>query len=36
MKVFNEEVNCCQDCPFLNHVGMDGEDFGTYIHDKPE
>lgn len=26
MKVFNEEVNYCQDCPFLNHVGMDGED----------
>lgn len=26
MKVFNEEVNCCQDCPFLNHIGMDGED----------
>ena len=26
MKVFNEEVNCCQDCYFLNHVGMDGED----------
>lgn len=26
MKVFNEEVNCCQDCPFLDHVGMDGED----------
>lgn len=26
MKVFNEEVNCCQNCHFLNHIEMDGED----------
>lgn len=32
MKVFNEEVNCCQDCPFLNHVGMAEDSYCNKLH----